>query len=82
VSTAAAVFFWRKSRPVQPTPREAAAAAAERRNGDVGGMIENNGAAEDRRGPGPGMALNFVGNAVRGLMAPERGPTVEEFFDA
>jgi len=45
-------------------------------------MIENNGGDEDRRRPepGPGMALNFAGNAFRGLMAPERGPTVEELF--
>jgi len=75
------VFFWRKTRPTPPTPREAAAAAAERRNGGEA-MVENDGDDnDDRRRPGPGMALNFAGNAVRGLMAPERGgPTVEELF--
>jgi len=73
------VFFWRKTRPTPPSPREAAAAAAERRNGEaiVENYDDNN---DDRRRPGPGMALNFAGNAVRGLMAPERGPTVEELF--
>jgi len=81
VATAAAIFFWRKSRgQAQPTPREAAAAAAERRNG--GGAVDaiDDDGADERPRVGPGMAISFAGNAVRGLMAPERGPTVGELF--